>query len=148
VHIAFTAGTGNLLFLDLVAHLIRKNLKKLNDYENSLIGDDDFKFVFFVSFPKQEDCIAYELCTGLQKISERFGCDNFEFYPRFSNDPKNSRKWDHEFIDETLARYSKGDSKVKKVWVCGPPIMNEMFDRSLEELAPKYNINVHGIDVM
>ena len=33
VHIAFTAGTGCLLFLDLVAHLVRKNLKMLNSEE-------------------------------------------------------------------------------------------------------------------
>ena len=33
-HIAFTAGTGCLVFLDLVAHLIRKNLLQLSDEED------------------------------------------------------------------------------------------------------------------
>jgi len=33
VHIAFTAGTGCLLFFDLVAYLVRKNLKMLNSEE-------------------------------------------------------------------------------------------------------------------
>ena len=30
VHIAFTAGTGILVFIDLVAHLVRKNLGQLD----------------------------------------------------------------------------------------------------------------------
>ena len=30
VHVAFAAGTGVLVFIDLVAHLIRKNLKLMN----------------------------------------------------------------------------------------------------------------------
>lgn len=34
-HIAFTAGTGCLVFIDLVAHLIRKNLKMMDAEEDS-----------------------------------------------------------------------------------------------------------------
>lgn len=34
-HIAFTAGTGILVFVDLVAHLIRKNLGQLDKQEAS-----------------------------------------------------------------------------------------------------------------
>ena len=33
-HIAFTAGTDCLVFLDLVAHLIRKNLLQMSDEED------------------------------------------------------------------------------------------------------------------
>jgi hypothetical protein len=50
VHIAFTAGTGSLLFLDLVAHLIRKNLKMLNNQEDEKLDKHSFKFVFYMSF--------------------------------------------------------------------------------------------------
>jgi hypothetical protein len=34
-HIAFSAGTGCLVFIDLVAHLIRKNLGLLDPDEDS-----------------------------------------------------------------------------------------------------------------
>ena len=33
-HIAYTAGTGVLVFVDLVAHLIRKNLRLLSKEED------------------------------------------------------------------------------------------------------------------
>lgn len=126
IHIAFTAGTGNLLFLDLVAHLIRKNLKVLNERDDSFIGDNDFKFILFISFPKQEDAIGYQLCKGLETICQNKKIDNFEFHTRFSQEKTTEiqNKWDYKFIDENLERYSK-KTKINKVWVCGPPIMNE-----------------------
>jgi len=37
-HIAYTAGTGCLVFLDLIAHLIRKNLGLLDADEDSQLG--------------------------------------------------------------------------------------------------------------
>ena len=42
VHIAFSAGTGCLVFLDLVAHLIRKQLKLLPNDEAHLLDDKKF----------------------------------------------------------------------------------------------------------
>ena len=50
IHIAFTAGTGSLLFLDLVAHIVRKNLKMLNNEEDKMLDSHSFKFIFFMSF--------------------------------------------------------------------------------------------------
>lgn len=61
VHIAFTAGTGILVFIDLVAHLIRKNLGQIDPQEDSQLSPS-FKFILYVSFPKQEDAIALEMC--------------------------------------------------------------------------------------
>lgn len=49
VHIAFAAGTGILVFIDLVAHLIRKNLKQLSSNEDSMLSSD-FKFILYTSF--------------------------------------------------------------------------------------------------
>lgn len=63
-HIAFSAGTGCLVFVDLVAHLVRKNLGLLDSDEEAMLSDK-FSFVFFISFPKKEEAIAYDLCVGL-----------------------------------------------------------------------------------
>jgi hypothetical protein len=50
-HIAFTAGTGILVFVDLVAHLIRKNLGQLEKQEEQHLNKG-FTFILYVSFPK------------------------------------------------------------------------------------------------
>jgi NAD(P)H-flavin reductase len=50
-HIAFTGGTGILVFIDLVAHLIRKNLDQLDSNEEKQLRKG-FTFILYVSFPK------------------------------------------------------------------------------------------------
>ena len=62
VNIAFTAGTGCLVFLDIVAFLIKLNLGLA--YNQKDFGKN-FKFVFYTSFRCKEDSIAMELCEGL-----------------------------------------------------------------------------------
>ena len=50
--VAFTAGTGILVFMDLVAYLIRKNLDFANKSGKEEL-DSSFKFVLYASFPSQ-----------------------------------------------------------------------------------------------
>lgn len=103
VHIALTAGTGVLPFLDLVACLIRLNLgidpvvnlAEENSQETVPNKDDfkyfqdsfnlsNFKLVLYVSFNSPEEAIGRELCKGLAKIMKIMKRDNFEYYERFS----------------------------------------------------------------
>ena len=67
VHIAFTAGTCILVFLDLVAHLIRKEFKLLSSKEDEQIHIEKFKFILYVSFPTRKDAVGHELCMGFHK---------------------------------------------------------------------------------
>ena len=60
-HIAFTGGTGCLVFADLIAHLIRKSLNLLKLTEDNQLCSESFKFVLYVSFPKREEVIGLEL---------------------------------------------------------------------------------------
>jgi hypothetical protein len=56
-HIAFTAGTGCLTFLDLVAAILKFNLGHLNsnlDY----FDEKTFKFILYASFPNKEEAIG------------------------------------------------------------------------------------------
>lgn len=104
VHIAFTAGTGVLVFVDLVAYMIRKNLGLLSS-EDSVRLNTDFKFVLYVSFPNRSDSVALELIDGLAEITKKFGFNNFELLKRFSNESK--ERWNEEFIERQLNIYHK-----------------------------------------
>ncbi len=64
-HVAFAAGTGVLVFIDLVAFMIRQNLGLLNAFDNQILNKDKFKFTFYVSFPNEEDSVGLELLEGL-----------------------------------------------------------------------------------
>jgi hypothetical protein len=65
-HVAFTGGTGCLVFMDLVALLLKHNI--LIDNAKNYPFEPGFRFIFYVSFPKKEECIGFELCDGLNKI--------------------------------------------------------------------------------
>jgi predicted ferric reductase len=47
--------------MDLVAHLIRKQLDILTSDEKTLIDANHFKFVLYVSFQNKEQAIGLEL---------------------------------------------------------------------------------------
>jgi hypothetical protein len=39
--------------------------------------------------------------------------------------------------------------KISKVWVCGPPLMNQTFDKVLTKIAKEYNLDpLVDIDIM
>ena len=63
VHVAFTGGTGILVFIDLVALIIRQNLGLLNSSPPIPIfaPGSTFKFVLYASFASREDAIGLEL---------------------------------------------------------------------------------------
>lgn len=128
-HIAFTGGTGSLLFLDLVAHLIRKNLRLLNKSEDSKLHLQNFRFILFMSFQSRDEACGLDLCLGLQQLCDKYGFSNFDLRLRFSD--RKDPRWDEPFIDAELSSLGK-TLPIKKIWVCGPPIMNEIFDRALE----------------
>ncbi|CDW89749.1 cytochrome b5-like heme steroid binding domain containing protein [Stylonychia lemnae] len=131
LHIAFTAGTGILAFVDLVAHLIRKNFNLLTPEEDSQINIEEFRFILYASFKNEEDSIAYEMCQGLQNYCRKNGLKNFQFNVRFSD--ANLNKWDYGFIEYVLG--VNQDIDLQRLWVCGPPKMNEDFHKALENLV-------------
>ena len=44
-----------------------------------------------------------------------------------SQEKFNEQRWDENFIHQEITKL--GGKNIKKVWVCGPPVMNETFDR-------------------
>ena len=69
-----------------------------------------------------------ELLLALESFCKAKGLRNFELYQRFSKEKINPARWDDSFIERELARDAH---EIKKVLVCGPPVMNETFDRAL-----------------
>ena len=79
------AGTGVLIFIDLVAYLIRYNLNLLNRNDRELISESNFRFILHVSFPRKEEAVAIEMLEALQSVTQKKGLNNFELVVRYSN---------------------------------------------------------------
>ncbi|CDW73069.1 cytochrome b5-like heme steroid binding domain containing protein [Stylonychia lemnae] len=172
-HIAFSAGTGILTFLDLVAYLIRKNLGLLPPDEDQQTDSHSFKLILFASFRQRGESIGDELCRGLLQISQKLKIHNFEYYVRYSEqidyseefktdlnssdfqEDKSSTvkvfmgqkdtKWNRQSIEEVLI---KNLSDMSKIWVCGTPRMNEDFDKALEIIMKKLDIDRSTLELL
>lgn len=108
-HVAFCAGTGILVFLDLVAHLLVHNAfnakKKGMPEEISSFYKDDFKLRLYVAFASSEEAIGLELIKSLQDVNKMLGLDNFEAVIRLSKTDDGSKpmpRWDANFIVNEL----------------------------------------------
>ena len=99
VHVAFCAGTGVLVFLDLLSHLLLrtyyKHYRKQTPKDMEQL-DDDFVFLFYVSMPSMDSEIGLNICEALQKVNRKLGERNFKLTVRISKrwDDKRGQVWD------------------------------------------------------
>ena len=91
----------------------------------------------YASFQNREDGIALKLMETLNEMK----IPQFKLVLRFSD--QKSPRWGQEFLTEHISK------DVEKIWVCGPPLMNENFDKSLEVVCKLQGINfLTQVDLM
>jgi len=132
----FSAGTGILPYMDTVAKMILQNCNALKPGDEKF--HEDFKLVMFVGFQSRKDAIALSLLEGLQHIVNAQGVpDRFRLFFRFSD--QKSPRWNEDFIKKQLETYQK--ENIAKIYVCGPPLLEEQFDKTLSTLAPNFGLD-------
>ena len=95
----------------------------------TVIDLDNFLFILFASFASEEEAIALPLINALKELCEKSGkLDLFQVHMRMGVARQSPRRWDQHFY-ETNIRDLVGKN-VNKIWMCGPPIMQEVFDRA------------------
>ena len=140
-HLVFCAGTGCLVYLDLVAHII---LDICTRSSKDRIFKDSFKLTFYLSAPSEEHAIGLTLLQYAEAVSNHLKLDIFELKLRLST-MKNVPRWNEKFIEDQLTPLA---GNIRKLYVCGSPAMNECFDRTLETLAPHIGLSWLDIDIM
>ena len=85
-----------------------------------------------MSFPRRSDSVALELFEALESLCRREGWNNFHLHLRLSQEKVNPGRWDEAFIQRELN--TLGRDEIQRIWVCGPPVMNETFDRAFSNL--------------
>jgi NAD(P)H-flavin reductase len=136
-----------LVFVDLIALMIRQNLGLLNGSPNIPIfaTGSTFKFVLYASFASREDAVGLELLEGLQEITKSLNLKNFHLELRFSNSGVANR-WDRDFITRNIDIWKK--EGLVRAYVCGPPPMNELFDRTIDSLVQQQVLSRSIIEVL
>lgn len=138
-HVAYAAGTGVLVFVDLVGHVLLRQvaatggpdvlaaLHKEPGFEGIPTLPDDFKLELHTSFFDQNEGIALGLIEALESIDPEKKV--FEHFGQVSRNIEGQKipnaRWDENYFKQTFDKIA-----ASKVWVCGPPIMQEGFDRA------------------
>lgn len=90
-HVAFAAGTGVLVFVDLVAHLIISLLAKyeghdLLEHAINKVDIDNFKLILYTSFSDEQEAICLPLIEGLKALCAKHQLEDlFEHVSRISS---------------------------------------------------------------
>ena len=97
--------------------------------------------------PSMDTEIGLNICEALQKVNRKLGETNFKLTVRISKrwDGIRGTVWDEKFVKDNLSPYA---GSIKKVWISGPPGMNENLDKAFEKLSDKLGIKPHMVDVM
>lgn len=91
VYYAFAAGTGVLVFVDLIARILL-GVKKFIPEEQRL--HENFQLVMYASFQNRDDGIALKLMETLNEMN----LPQFKLVLRFSD--QKSPRWGKEFLDQ------------------------------------------------
>ena len=94
---AFTAGTGILVFMDLV---MRIYLTLLGALPKEQMLHPEFRFVLYASFQNKDEASGLELAEKLNDICLQFGYNNFELFMRMNgkNRVGKPQRWNDKFI--------------------------------------------------
>jgi len=87
-----------------------------------------------------------DLLEGLQHLTDKQQLKNFELVIRISS--KQKQRWDETFILRQLENISMQPKPLNRLWVCGPPVMNELFDRILEREGDRIKITRDVYDIL
>jgi Cytochrome b5-like Heme/Steroid binding domain len=124
-HIAFAAGTGAITFMDLSAYVARFVMGEMDENEAYQIADD-FKFTYYVTYFNEEQSCGLRMLRLLKELNSK----HFDLVVRLSS--QRSARWDQNYLNSVLP------PTCEKLWICGTPVMNDVFEAAFHNLAPKF----------
>jgi len=108
--------------------------------------DRDFVFHLYCAFQDRDQAIGLELIEALESINQKLGLSNFKAIIRLSitAGPKLPR-WTPSYLEEQLTPLA---GKIKRIWVCGPPSLNQTCDQALAKLTATLQLTPDQIEIL
>lgn len=152
-NLVVVGGTGILPFIDLFAYLARrlisKNCKQGQVFEGETFEDymGDAKFIVYAYYPDRDNAIGVEFTEKVAQLFAHFGLhDRFMFVPQYTRNRDKKLATTNDVI--SLMQSLPAQTDLKNVFVCGPPPMNNMFQRISSRLCSEFGLQSHQIDVI
>ena len=136
-------------FMDLMEYLLKKalftsfsqslegeDLDQMNVYKEDYAGafNNNFKLVLFGSFANDDEFLGSDIiCKLFEVVKEK----NYKWFDmkirisdkntKFKNIPLTKMYFDRNFLSENITN----EENLKKIYVCGPPVMNKKMHEEL-----------------
>ena len=102
-----------------------------NELEEDLIDINNFKLILHTSFATHEDAIGLDLLETLESLCLAYGYNHlFEHHSRITHDVEESILAAQPRWDTHIALNNHLYLGAKRIWICGPPLLLEYFDRA------------------
>lgn len=105
-NIAFTGGTGILVFLDVVAMILLYVCGDTIQGINKPNFGPNFKFTLYFAAPSEEEAIGLQLCEKVFELTQKLGLKNFDLILRISGKGTKLPRWDKAYISQQLKPFS------------------------------------------
>jgi len=83
LHVAFAAGTGVLVFIDLICRIALTNMELIPTSQRL---NKDFKFHLYVAFKNREQAMCLQIIDAVEKLMDKMNKDMFKITYRFSEE--------------------------------------------------------------
>ncbi|CAI2386100.1 unnamed protein product [Moneuplotes crassus] len=152
-NVVFCGGTGILPFMDLFAYLGRRLVAShCSDY--SMFADETIsskesqaRFIIYAYFQTRQDCIGIEMVEKIEKLYQKYNKGEF-FKLNLILTSEGGQKLDNDDIIELLQDYSMVGGGLNKLLVCGPPTMNNLFQKLTGKIIEKVGLDQCAVDIL
>lgn len=151
-YLLFVGGTGILPYMDIFAYMVRKVISEKSNIGEIFPGesfDGDLSNVNFIIhgfYPDAQRACGYEFTQKVAEVFEKLGCGNqFQFKCTFTRN--GGKRLDKQQLDELMNDYAQKGG-VRRLWVCGPPPMNNMFTKYQNKVTKTLGIEKEHLEIL
>lgn len=151
-YLLFVGGTGILPYMDFFAYLVRYTIAKYakekivfdgENFEHDLSG---INLIIYAYYRNDKNAPGYEFVSKIAQIYKHFNIENqFTLIPKFTS--LGEKRINKESLIELLEDH-KDRTGIERIWVCGPPPMNNLFSRYEGTVAKTAGIDKSRVDVL
>lgn len=130
----------------LLKHCFEADSRKVPD--GLQYYEEGFQLLIYASFSDKENALGLELMKALEAVNNKLGISNFKAVVRLSKVEEGMTKlprWSQTYVEEELIPLA---GKMKKVWVVGPPAVNEIMDKALDNLSERLMLDKTQVHIL
>ena len=152
-NLVIVGGTGILPFIDLFAYLARRLISKRVEMGQIFLNEEfnhdlsGAKFTVYAFYPDRTNAVGADFWTKISQLFIHFGLkDDFEFIPQYLDEGSKKIVTQKDLL--SIIGNLASEIKIKNIFVCGPPPMNNLFQRYKDKILKEFDIESNHLEII